>query len=75
MTGLLLLPSLLGPLFGDVQRWGAGVPRWPRCCSSQTTSATARTGGSLGPRYLLRVDGCTAEPLLLAAGALRTRDV
>ncbi|MGA5504025.1 hypothetical protein [Streptomyces umbrinus] len=74
VTGLLLLPSPLGPLFGDAQRCGGGVPRRARCCSSQTTDATVRTVGSLGPRMsLLRVAGYTAEPPL-AAGALRTRD-
>ncbi|MEV2190889.1 hypothetical protein AB0I02_07770 [Streptomyces phaeochromogenes] len=74
VTGLLLLPSPLGPLFGDAQHWGAGVPRRVRCCSSQTSDATVRTAGSLAPRLsLLRVAGYTAEPPL-AAGALRTRD-
>ncbi|WP_213089957.1 hypothetical protein [Streptomyces umbrinus] len=74
VTGLLLLASPLGPLFGDAQHCGAGVPRRARCCSSQTTDATVRTVGSLGPRIsLLRVFGYTAEPPL-AAGAVRTRD-
>ncbi|MEU5297678.1 hypothetical protein [Streptomyces umbrinus] len=74
VTGLLLLPSPLGPLFGDAQHCGAGVPRRALCCSSQTTDAIVRTAGSLGPvTSLLRVAGYTAEPPL-AAGALRTRD-
>ncbi|MGI3223286.1 hypothetical protein ACRJ4B_04230 [Streptomyces sp. GTA36] len=74
MTGLLLLPSPLGPLFGDAQHCGAGGPRRARCRSSQTTDAIVRTAGSLGPvTSLLRVAGYTAEPPL-AAGALRTRD-
>jgi ABC-2 type transport system permease protein len=77
VIGLLLLPSLLGPLFGDAQRWVAGIsPTAALQKLTQTSDATAQTVGSLGPwPSLLLVVGYTAALLLLAAGALHTRDV
>jgi ABC-2 type transport system permease protein len=77
VTGLLLLPSLLGPLFGDAQRWVAGIsPTAALQKLTQTSDASAQTVGSLGPwPSLLLVAGYTAALLLLATGALRTRDV
>ncbi|WP_151480735.1 ABC transporter permease [Streptomyces albicerus] len=76
VIGVLLLPSLLGPLFGDAQRWVAGIsPTAALQKLTQTSDATAETVGSLGPwPSLLLVAGYTAALLLLAAGALRGRD-
>lgn len=77
VIGLLLLPSLFGPLFGDAQRWIAGLsPTAALEKLTQTSDATADTVGSLGPwPSLWLATGCTAALLLLAAGALRRRDV
>ncbi|MFD3525552.1 ABC transporter permease [Streptomyces sp. NPDC058653] len=77
VVGLLLLPSLFGPLFGDAQRWIAGLsPTAALEKLTQTSDATAETVGSLGPwPSLWLVAGCTAALLLAAAGALRRRDV
>ncbi|MGW0762850.1 ABC transporter permease subunit [Streptomyces sp. NPDC002814] len=76
VIGLLLLPSLLGPLFGDAQRWIAGIsPTAALQKLTQTSDATAETVGSLGPwPSLLLVAAYTAALLLLAAVALRKRD-
>lgn len=77
VIGLLLLPSLFGPLFGGAQRWVAGVsPTAALEKLSQTSDATAETVGSLGPwPSLLLVAGYTAAALTAAALALRSRDV
>ncbi|WP_420075694.1 ABC transporter permease [Streptomyces sp. JL3001] len=76
VLGVLLLPSLLGPLFGDAQRWIAGSsPTATLQKLTQTSDATAETVGSLGPwPSLLLVAICTAALLLLAALTLRRRD-
>lgn len=76
VIGVLLLPSLLGPLFGDAQRWVAGIsPTAAMQKLTQTSDATAETVGSLGPwPSLLLVAGFTAALLLLAALTLRKRD-
>ncbi|QKZ23974.1 ABC transporter permease subunit [Streptomyces chartreusis] len=76
VLGVLLLPSLLGPLFGDAQRWIAGTsPTATLQKLTQTSDATAETVGSLGPwPSLLLVAICTAALLLLAALTLRRRD-
>lgn len=77
VIGLLLLPSLFGPLFGGVRRWIAGLsPTAALVKLTQTSDATAETVGSLGPwPSLWLVAGCTAALLLVAVGALRRRDV
>ncbi|CAM5259095.1 hypothetical protein [Streptomyces hirsutus] len=76
VIGLLLLPSLLGPLFGDARAWIAGIsPTAALEKLTRTSDATAETAGSLGPRpSLLLVAGCTAALLLIAAGTFRGRD-
>ncbi|MEV4997093.1 ABC transporter permease [Streptomyces niveus] len=77
VIGLLLLPSLFGPLFGGARRWIAGLsPTAALEKLTQTSDATAETVGSLGPwPSLWLVAGCTAALLLVAMGALRRRDV
>jgi ABC-2 type transport system permease protein len=76
VIGVLLLPSLLGPLFGDAQRWVAGIsPTAALEKLTQTSDATAQTVGSLGPwPSLLLVTGYTAALLLAAGRALHGRD-
>ncbi|MFJ5266594.1 ABC transporter permease subunit [Streptomyces sp. NPDC088387] len=76
VVGVLLLPSLLGPLFGGAQRWIAGFsPTAALQKLTQTSDATAQTVGSLGgwPSLLVVAAG-TAVLLLLAAQTLRGRD-
>ena len=77
VVAVLLLPSLLGPLFGDAQRWVAGVsPTAAMEKLIQTSDATAETVGSLGAwPSLLLVTGYTALTLLAAATLLRLRDI
>ncbi|MCX5529521.1 ABC transporter permease [Streptomyces sp. NBC_00006] len=76
VIGLLLLPSLFGPLFGDAQRWVAGIsPTAALEKLTQTSDATAETVGSLGPwPSLLLVAGHTAALVLAAGAVLRRRD-
>ncbi|QIB48073.1 ABC transporter permease subunit [Streptomyces aureoverticillatus] len=76
VIGLLLLPSLFGPLFGDARRWVAGVsPTAALEKLTQTSDATADAVGSLGPwPSLWLVAGYTAVLLLTAAGVLQRRD-
>lgn len=76
VIGLLLLPSLLGPLFGDARRWITGAsPTAALQKLTQTSDATADSVGSLGPwPSLLLVAGFTGALLLLAAAVLRRRD-
>ncbi|MER7177194.1 ABC transporter permease subunit [Streptomyces mesophilus] len=77
VIGLLLLPSLFGPLFGDAQRWVAGLsPTAALEKLMQTSDASAQAVGSLGAwPSLLLVAGYTAVLVLAAAGVLRRRDV
>ncbi|WP_049567045.1 ABC transporter permease [Streptomyces sp. SBT349] len=72
----LLLPSMLGPLFGDAERWVAGTsPTAALEKLIQTSDATAEAVGSLGPwPSLLLITGYTTLALLAATAALRTRD-
>ncbi|MDN3023976.1 ABC transporter permease subunit [Streptomyces sp. S.PB5] len=76
VVGLLLLPSLLGPLLGDARRWITGAsPTAALQKLTQTSDATAETAGSLGPwPSLLLVMASTAVLLLLAVAVLRRRD-
>ncbi|MHB9756965.1 ABC transporter permease subunit [Streptomyces sp. BYX5S] len=76
VIGVLLLPSLVGPLFGDAQRWIAGLsPTAALEKLTQTSDASADAVGSLAPwPSLALVTGYTAALLLLAAAAFRRRD-
>ncbi|MDT0341820.1 ABC transporter permease subunit [Streptomyces litchfieldiae] len=73
----LVLPSMLGPLFGDAERWVAGIsPTAALEKLVQSSDATAEAVGSLGAwPSLLLVTGYTALALLAAAALLRRRDV
>ncbi|WP_098025878.1 ABC transporter permease subunit [Streptomyces sp. st115] len=76
VIGLLLLPSLFGPLFGDAERWIAGLsPTAALEKLTQTSDAAAGTVGSLGPwPSLLLVAACTTALALGALVLLRRRD-
>ncbi|MFI5658392.1 ABC transporter permease subunit [Streptomyces sp. NPDC051684] len=76
VIGLLLLPSLFGPLFGDAQRWIAGLsPTAALEKLTQTSDASAQAVGSLGPwPSLALVAGYTAVLLALALATFRRRD-
>ncbi|MFF0724366.1 ABC transporter permease [Streptomyces sp. NPDC004134] len=76
VIGVLLLPSLFGPVFGAAQRWIAGVsPTAALEKLMQTSDASAEAVGSLGawPSLWLVVAYTTAVPAA-AAAVLRTRD-
>ncbi|MGO1020927.1 ABC transporter permease subunit [Streptomyces rubiginosohelvolus] len=77
VIGLLLLPSLFGPLFGDAERWIAGLsPTAALEKLTQTSDAAADTVGSLGPwPSLLLVAAYTTVLALGALVLLRRRDV
>ncbi|WP_256985431.1 hypothetical protein [Streptomyces sp. 2R] len=77
VIGLLLLPSLFGPLFGNAERWIAGLsPAAALEKLTQTSDAAADTVGSLGPwPSLLLVAAGTAGVSLAALLLLRRRDV
>ncbi|WP_367539820.1 ABC transporter permease subunit [Streptomyces globisporus] len=77
VIGLLLLPSLSGPLFGDAERWIAGLsPTAALEKLIQTSDAAADTVGSLGPwPSLLLVAAYTTALALGALVLLRRRDV
>ncbi|MFF3993522.1 response regulator transcription factor [Streptomyces cyaneofuscatus] len=76
VIGVLLLPSLFGPLFGNAERWIAGLsPTAALEKLTQTSDATADTVGSLGPwPSLLLVTACTTALALAALVLLRRRD-
>ena len=77
VVGLALVPQLLAPLFGDVQRWVAGgSPLSALEKMTQTSDATAETVGALGPWPSLAIVAADAVVTLVGAGwVLRTRDV
>ncbi|NGO72236.1 ABC transporter permease subunit [Streptomyces boncukensis] len=77
VVGLLLLPSLFGPLFGGAERWIAGIsPTAALEKLTQTSDASADAVGSLGPwPSLALVTACTATLLGAASMTLRRRDV
>ncbi|MFC8696560.1 ABC transporter permease subunit [Streptomyces parvus] len=77
VIGLLLLPSLFGPLFGDAERWIAGLsPTAALEKLTQTSDAASEAVGSLGPwPSLLLVAGYTTALTLGALVLLRRRDV
>ncbi|CAL9489363.1 hypothetical protein SUDANB171_03196 [Streptomyces sp. enrichment culture] len=76
VLGVLLLPSLFGPLFGDAQRWVAGIsPTAALEKLTQTSDATAEAVGSLAAwPSLALVGGYTVLLLLAADTALGRRD-
>ncbi|MDT6982338.1 ABC transporter permease subunit [Streptomyces lusitanus] len=76
VIAVLLLPSLFGPLFGDLQRWIAGAtPTAALEKLTQTSDAAPDTVGSLGAwPSLALVAGYTVLALTGAAVALRRRD-
>ncbi|NSL43305.1 hypothetical protein HO151_03640 [Streptomyces sp. 8P21H-1] len=74
---VVMLPSLFGPLLGDLQRWIVGAtPAAALQKLSQTSDASPETAGSPGawPSPGL-VTAYTVLALLVAAGLLRRRDV
>jgi len=77
MVAIILLPSLLGPLLGDWQRWVAGAsPMAALQKLSQTSDAAPDAVGSLGAwPSLWLVCGYAAAALLGAAAVLQRRDV
>jgi ABC-2 type transport system permease protein len=77
MIAGILLPSLLGPLFGDWQRWIAGAsPLAALQKLSQTSDAAPAVVGSLGTwPSLWLVCGYAAIALVSAAALLQRRDV
>ncbi|APS21559.1 ABC transporter [Streptomyces sp. Tue 6075] len=77
VIGLLLLPSLFGPLFGDAERWIAGLsPTAALEKLTQTSDAASDAVWSLGPwPSLLLVAGYTTALTLGALVLLRRRDV
>ncbi|MGW5869141.1 ABC transporter permease subunit [Streptomyces sp. NPDC055239] len=77
VVGVLLLPSLFGPLLGDLQRWVAGAtPTAALEKLTQTSDAGPETVGSLGAWPSLGpVAAYTLLLLGVAAWRLRRRDV
>jgi ABC-2 type transport system permease protein len=75
--GVVLLPSLLAPLFGDLQRWVAGAgPVTVQQKLAQSSDATAEVAGSLGAWPSLGLLGAAVGVVLLAAGrSFARRDV
>ncbi|GGX00012.1 ABC transporter [Streptomyces malachitofuscus] len=76
VIAVLLLPSVFGPLLGDLQRWVAGAtPTAALEKLTQTSDARPETVGSLGAwPSLALVAGYTALALAGAAVVLRRRD-
>ncbi|WP_367047047.1 ABC transporter permease [Streptomyces sp. Je 1-332] len=76
VVGVLLLPSLFGPLLGDLRRWVAGAtPTAALEKLTQTSDASAETVGSLGAWPSLGVVAAYTLLLLVTAWRrLRLRD-
>ena len=76
VLAVVLLPALLAPLFGDLERWVAGAgPAAVQQKLAQSSDAAADTAGSLGAWPSLGLLGAGVVVLLLAAArALATRD-
>ena len=74
--GIILLPSLLGPLFGSWQTWVAGAsPTAALQKLTQSSDAAPDIAGSLGPwPSLWLVCGYAALALGVGAWRLRSRD-
>jgi len=77
VLGVLLLPQLLGPLFGDLQPWVLGLsPATALQKMTQTSDASADVAGSLGPWPSLAAVVAVGLVLLALAGrSLDRRDV
>ena len=74
--GFLLLPALVGPLFGDLQRWvTGGTPTAALERLTQTSNATPEIVGSIGawPSLWVMCAYCLGA-LMLAALQLNSRD-
>ncbi|GHC89841.1 ABC transporter permease subunit [Streptomyces flavofungini] len=76
VIAVMLLPSLFGPLFGDMQRWVAGAtPTAALEKLTQTADASPEAVGSLGAwPSLALVAAYTVVLLALATQRLRRRD-
>jgi ABC-2 type transport system permease protein len=76
ILGLMLIPALFGPLFGDWQRWiGGASPTAALQKLSQTSDAVPEAVGTLGAwPSLLLVCAYTAIALTASARLLQTRD-
>jgi ABC-2 type transport system permease protein len=76
MIAIVLLPSLIGPLLGDRERWVAGAaPMAALQKLSQTSDAAPDAVGSLGAwPSLLLVGGYAVVALVGAAALLKSRD-
>ncbi len=69
VIGIVLLPPLLGPLFGDLQPWVVGLsPATSLQKMTQSSDASAEVAGSLGPWPSLAAVAAVALVLLSAAG-------
>ncbi len=68
VIGIVMLPSLFGPLFGDWQRWVAGAsPAAALQKFTQTSDATPEVVGSLGPWPSLALLGASTVAVLAAS--------
>lgn len=76
VVAIILLPSLFGPLFGDLQRWvGGASPSGTLQKFTQTSDASPETVGALGPWPSLLILFLYATVALAASGwLLRSRD-
>ena len=76
VVGIVLLPSMLGPLFGDLQRWVAGAaPSATLQKLTQTSDATPEAVGSLGAwPSLAAFTVATLAALVVAARLVEHRD-
>ena len=76
-AALLLVPSFLAPLLGDLQRWVSGAtPLAALEKLTQTSDATPEAVGRLGGwASLLVVAGLALIALLVAATRFHTRDL
>jgi ABC-2 type transport system permease protein len=76
MVAVILLPSLLGPLFGDLGRWvGGASPLAALQKLTQSSDAAADAVGTLAAWPSLALVGAyTAAALLVGAALLRGRD-
>lgn len=77
VIGVVLLPQLLGPLFGDLQPWVMGLsPATALQKMTQSSDASADVAGTLGPwPSLLAVLGVALVLLALADRSLARRDL